>query len=343
MSFATGALSAKAKAMYGRRITHSDYQALIQKKTVADVASYLKHETYYSDILSGINEANIHRGQLEMLLRYDWFNRFSALLRYGNEKSHFYHYIIGHNEIEQIMACLHMIEHGDQLELVSKMPVHLAHYMSFDLFALAKVSDYDQLLEVVAHTPYYQTLLDARPRYMDEFDYVGVESKLTKIYYDDLIKTIHSLFSGEKRDKIEQMFTVQIELNNIIKIYRLKKYYNTSPDKIREVVTPHYGFFSKEMVDRLIEADNADDVLEQLRNSRYKNYVSDQSFMYIEYQAKAINYAMNRQSMNFSTDPDFVLMSYMVLSETEVDNLVNIIEGIRYHIAPDRIASLLIE
>lgn len=343
MSFATGALSAKAKAMYGRRITHSDYQALIQKKTVADVASYLKHETYYSDILSGINEANIHRGQLEMLLRYDWFNRFSALLRYGNEKSHFYHYIIGHNEIEQIMACLHMIEHGDQLELVSKMPVHLAHYMSFDLFALAKVSDYDQLLEVVAHTPYYQTLLDARPRYMDEFDYVGVESKLTKIYYDDLIKTIHSLFSGEKRAKIEQMFTVQIELNNIIKIYRLKKYYNTSPDKIREVVTPHYGFFSKEMVDRLIEADNADDVLEQLRNSRYKNYVSNQSFMYIEYQAKAINYAMNRQSMNFSTDPDFVLMSYMVLSETEVDNLVNIIEGIRYHIAPDRIASLLIE
>ena len=52
---------------------------------------------------------------------------------------------------------------------------------------------------------------------------------------------------------------------------------------------------------------------------------------------------MSRQQLNFSNDPDIVLMSYMIISEMEVENLVDIIEGIRYHIAPDKIANSLIQ
>lgn len=342
MSFANGAMSAKAKAMYGNRIKEADYTQLIQKRSVADVASYLKHETYYRNTLSLINESSIHRGQLEMLLRYNWFERFSDLLRYADKQSHFYHYIVGYNEIEQIMACLHMLQNGDKLDLVSKMPVHLAQYMSFDLFALAKVESYEQLLEIVQNTPYYCVLKEATPRYMSDYDFVDVESKLTRIYYQSLIDTVKQCFSGEKRKSIEAFFKSQIELDNIIKIYRLKKYYNASSDKIRSVVTPQYYHFSKQQMDEIIDVDSAEQVFEALKKSRYANFMSDTNFMYIEYHAKAIHYAMSRQQLNFSNDPDIVLMSYMVISEIEVENLVDIIEGIRYHIAPDKIASMLI-
>ena len=343
MGFSKGAMSAKAKAMYGERIRPSDYAQLIQKKSVAEVASYLKHETYYRKTLAAINENSIHRGQLEMLLRYNWFERFSDLLRYAEKQSHFYHYIVCYNEIEQIMACLHMLQNGDKLDLISKMPVHLAQYMDFDLFALAKVTSYDQLLDIVKNTPYYAILKKAQPRDMGDFDFVDVESQLTHLYYNELIATVLKCFKGDKLKSIVSFFSSQIELDNLIKIYRLKKYYDAPADKIRKVVTPHYYWFLKKDIDHLIDECNGDQVFEALKNSRYKGFMSDTNFTYIEYHAKYINYAMSRQQLNFSNDPDIVLMSYMIISEMEVENLVDIIEGIRYHIAPDKIANSLIQ
>lgn len=343
MSHASLAMSAKAKAMYGKRISDNDYNALINKKSVAEIASYLKNETSYHNTLDGINENAIHRGQLEMLLRYDWFNRFFSLLRYADKQSHFYHYIVGINEIEQIMACLHMIENNDQLDLVKKLPVHLNDYMSFDLMALAKVKDYDQLLQIVNNTIYFDTLLKNKPKRMEDFNYVSVEAELTKIYYDHLIKTIDKEFKGSKKEKIKNMFLTQIELNNIIKIYRLKRYFDASSEQIESVISPYYANFSKKQIKKMIENDDAQQVLQQLRQSRYGSFISNNDFKYIEYHAKYINYRMNREAMHFSQDSDYVLLSYMILSETELENLVDIIEGVRYHIPSDQIASLLIK
>ena len=65
----SGAIPAKARAKYGRRLTSEDYNNLIHCKTVAEVANYLKSNTYYNDVLSQLNEHNIHRGQVELLLK----------------------------------------------------------------------------------------------------------------------------------------------------------------------------------------------------------------------------------------------------------------------------------
>ena len=46
--------------MYGRRLTDKDYEDLLACKTVPEVANYLKNETVYSEILSGLNENDVH-------------------------------------------------------------------------------------------------------------------------------------------------------------------------------------------------------------------------------------------------------------------------------------------
>ena len=46
--------------------------------------------------------------------------------------------------------------------------------------------------------------------------------------------------------------------------------------------------------------------------------------------------------MMFSTNADIVLVAYMVLSEVEIQNVIDIIEGVRYGIAADKISRLLI-
>ena len=55
-----------------------------------------------------------------------------------------------------------------------------------------------------------------------------------------------------------------------------------------------------------------------------------------------IQFNMNHHVIEYYQDSSLVLLSYLLLGETEIQNLINIIEGIRYQIAPDRIRALLV-
>ena len=77
-----GALSGKTRAMFGRLLRKENYEELVQKKSVNEVVSYLKNNTHYHHILSDVDENNIHRGQLENLLKRDLVGDYEKLLRF---------------------------------------------------------------------------------------------------------------------------------------------------------------------------------------------------------------------------------------------------------------------
>ncbi len=66
---ASNAILAKARAMYGRRLTARNYQELLNCRDLPDLISYLKTRTSYSEALQAANPATTHRAQLETLLR----------------------------------------------------------------------------------------------------------------------------------------------------------------------------------------------------------------------------------------------------------------------------------
>ncbi|MEG0077112.1 V0D/AC39 family V-type ATPase subunit [Anaerorhabdus sp.] len=340
---AAGALTAKAKAMFGKRIRTEDYQAMLQKKTVAEVASYLKNDTYFNEVLAGINEKSIHRGQLEALIRQDLFQRFSSLMRYANSpKGGFYRYGIIENEIHQILNCIRSFESKDYMQFIEKMPTYLELQTSFKISDLAKVRSFDELLDVISHTDYAPIVRQFKTVHGEDFDFTGCESALRNYYFDTVLKIIDSDFSGKEKEDLRDIFLTQIELENITKIYRLKKYFETPSNRIKELISPVHLRFSKKDLDYIIDNCSADELFDYLSKSAYKNYTDNQRFIYIEYHTKKINYNINRRHLAFSNNPDIVLLSYMLLSETEVQNIVDIIEGIRYRIAPEKIERLLI-
>ena len=67
MSMAEGVIVAKARSMHGEALDEEMYQELLHKKSVAEIAGYLKHETSYAAALKDVRENNIHRGQLESI------------------------------------------------------------------------------------------------------------------------------------------------------------------------------------------------------------------------------------------------------------------------------------
>ena len=72
-SFSSNVILAKALAMYGHCLKPQNYKELLACHSVSEIAAYLKTRTSYATALREINEATIHRGYLEMLLRRKLF------------------------------------------------------------------------------------------------------------------------------------------------------------------------------------------------------------------------------------------------------------------------------
>ena len=72
-SFSSNAILTKVHAIFGKRLTPSDFSQMTRKSDVGEVAAFLKENPSYQKALKNINETEIHRGQLESLIKKDLY------------------------------------------------------------------------------------------------------------------------------------------------------------------------------------------------------------------------------------------------------------------------------
>ena len=61
------------------------------------------------------------------------------------------------------------------------------------------------------------------------------------------------------------------------------------------------------------------------------NAVKKVPHTYIDQMADRMKYLTCRHDIRFSTHPSVVMLSYIFLAQIEIQDIINIIEGIRYH------------
>ncbi len=341
-SFSGKAIMAKAKAMYGRRLTPDDYSQMLRKRTVADLAAYLKNETGYGECLKSIQETAIHRGQLENVLRRDLFQRYLRLIRYDSSRGFgFYSYAIMRMEIEQILECIQHLNAGNSEDMITSIPGFLNHYASFDLMKLAQVRTFPQLIDTLKGTSYQQVLIPFLRHDGKPIDFTASEVALRRHYYNRIDALIDKQFKGKRRDELKVIFDTKAELLNISTIYRLKVYYHADRKTVEEHLMPQRERIGKKTMNQLLEAKDSHEILTALSSSGYAKYVQG-DFLFIEYTSQQIRYYLNKRFIRFSICAPTVLAAYMVLSEIELENIISIIEGVRYGISPENIQQLLV-
>lgn len=339
------ALTTKARAMFGKRLSANEYETLLQKKSVPEIASYLKNETYFSTTLSGINEKAIHREQLEALLRMDIFHRLEKLERYGGEddKGFIYAFVM-RSEIQMILASVRYIVTKDveiRSVLISSLPMFAEKYFSFNIQKLPDVTTFAELLDVIKGTSYEKIIYKYQAQSMEEIDYIALEHDLELVLYKDIVELLNKYKGKECSELLNQIILSKAELINLSAIYRLKKYFKQSNDKIGRFMLPYTCFFTKREMEDMIDHCDANEVLDKVAK-RYHRYTRDLRFTSVEQYMQMIQFNMNHHVIEYYQDASVVLLSYLLVGETEIQNLINIIEGIRYQIAPDRIRALLV-
>ncbi len=337
------ALTAKVHAMYGRRLTPQNYRELVRKQTVNEAAAYIKQQTSYGPLLKDVNESLIHRGQLENILRRDLFDEYLKVFHYvSRDQLNFYRFLVMKMEINEVLSCIRLLNAGREDEYIFSLPSFFAKHADFDLYKLAKVKSFDELLRLLAETPYYDILKKYDPAENQKIDIVKIEMEFDNLYYGKVLKIIETTFSGEVKTQIKNSFGMQIDLGNITDIIRLKKYFNAKSDYIKALLLPYYFKVRRAELESMMDAPDADSVWQAAGETYYGRTFKRFNFEFVEKYAQQVMYQYHKQLFTSSTSAPVAVTSYLQLKEIEIQNMIHIIEGIRYELAPAEIGKLLV-
>lgn len=339
--YSSNAILSKAHAMYGRHLTEKNYDTMLECTTVSQIMLYLKNNTEYAQVLSPLNENNVHRGQLEVLLRQHLFYQFADLFRYenvANEK--FSNYIIERTEIELISQFLILLLSGRGSDYIYSLPLYFDKITSIDLHAFADIKSFNEFVEFLSKSKYYDILKPFTVKENEKPDIAKLEHALYSHLYGSTFEMIKKYIHGSAKKEMYDIFCTHIDMLNLMCIHRLKKFYKMEAEEIKNYLYSG-GRFTKNQIDRLCSCTRADELFKMAIHTKSGRIIAKMDYDHAFEILQKSDYKIAKKYMTFSVNPVVVMISYINLAEIEISNIINIIEGIRYNMPSDKIRRLL--
>lgn len=340
MAKSNAAIVSKALTMYGRRLKQEDWESLLNCKSVPEAAAYLKANTVYGDVLADIQESNIHRGELEDLLRTKLTRDVARLSIYDrNVGKGVGHFLIGMQEIRMVMRNIVRVDAHRPTPAYSAAPL-LRDSSRLNIYGLEQATTFAQIMEALKGSAYYKEVEPFYPADGDFKDYTGLENALYTDLYNALYDAVEHHSTPIARQQLHGMLDDYIDLENYSRILRLKSYYHVPDQKIRQCLLP-FGSISKKKLLEMATADTTQQVTAIMGTTR----VGKRTLRFMEDTADqlklVVRYKDAHKNLVFSTQSGVVMLSYVYVMDTEMQALIHLIEGIRYKIPPAQIRRLL--
>lgn len=340
---ANKAMISKSKSIYGTFLKADDYKKLMGLRSVGDIVSYLKKHPHFSNILKDVSEHTVHRGQLELLIRKNHFEHILKLIHVIYSKDlPYYELSILKQEHELLLSVIRTMISDDPEDLRGKIPYFFDMHTGLDLARILKAENFDDLLSALESSIYYEMLKPFQVKDLQQVRYLDIEFKLESYYYDEVFKRIDLYYKGALNKALKDIYYTKIELLNIIKIYRLKKFYQSDPITIKNLLVMKHSRMRESKWMSLIDVQNPNELLSYLSKSDFQYFKNEKDYVYVEYYAGKIRYELAKKYMYFATEVPKVFTAFMTLSDIQIENITNIIEGIRYQIPEHDMQQMLI-
>lgn len=335
------AIVAKARAIYGKRLTPEDYKNLLYKSDIGGIVDYLKGTPRYRKYFLNVNEAQVHRGQVEQTLSKSVFELYLRLCGFMSAgKNSFCSYLIRENEIKQIISALVYIKAGSKDGYLLEMPAYMMNYLSFDMMKLSKAENYPQVLAALEGTPYHKLLKPLLSLKEADLEECGVT--LYGWFLRWAFKAIEHEYKGEEAKSLKEIFLRQSDLSNIMTCYRKRSLFNEDTGQIKKSLRDSHYRVTPAMIDEILARPDADVLLlAVLKKIYFKDKIPCDSEN-LEIAIRRYNYSFCRKQLSFSQNGTMSLYALMGLCEIERSNLQKIIEGTRYNRPPAETEKLLV-
>ncbi len=328
-----GAACAKAKAMYGMKITKTEFDDLITRNSIPDVVVFLKSHPLYKEVMNDANESNIRRSALESLIRKSLSADYKKLVYYMSDldKETLKIYTL-RSEIEFILRVIIQLRNksgADKAKLMVTIPqfyevIHSEHMMS-----LLTAGTFTELTELMEKTKYAE-VLDSFD--LEKSDTAEIETALFTHYYRMLVKFIDGNYQKHEAEELKRQFGMRIDIENIRRMIRLKKSFNNLSYK-KYVIGFGYRLSMSEIEQAATAADPA--VMLEGIMPLYKEYYNNAMETNSDTAKDMVQLNVDRNILLTSKSAVSATIAYLGIKTIEMKNLFHIIENIRYGVSPD--------
>jgi V/A-type H+/Na+-transporting ATPase subunit C len=326
------AVNTKIRSMEGNLLSKNQLQYLIQSKDYSDALQYLKNETEYREVLKNFNLSDIHRGQLEVILRKNYVKNFSKLYHYfSGSYRKLFNILFMRFEIED----LKVIIRGKYIGKTEEDLVNLITYESplnyINYKELIGSKDIEDLVHRLKNTPYYKYLIPLAKEVREE-GLFRLEMCLDFVYFIKLRKFLKKI-EKEDREVIQTTNGIYADLLNIQWIFRGKKYYKLSPEELLNF-TIYDGYkLNKDTLKILCYTPSIEEFYQRVNKlpygnifekSKYKEYLLEKEILV--YTKKIYEKYKRENKLDIS-----VVVAYLELSLLECRDIISIVENKRYN------------
>ncbi len=331
-----GALSSKARAMYGKRLRLADFEHMASLTDPRDVLDCLRSQPGWSETVSSLSADQGYVGRLELEEALDL-----QLSRDYESLSHFVPkedralvaFPVRRKELEEIMTALRSLKSGVR----EQGTAHPVAGMKVDRAALHACTNYGELLAAVRESIYHPMLHRLTPAQPEALpDYAATEAILRGAYYSYLYKTIDQHYAGETKHVLLRALGEQVDLLNLIYLLRLKTYF-PGEDGLSSVLFPFGYKLKSEKMKALRSAAGPDEVFALLQDTPYAKALEGLSptTAAIEAYYRKAFYQFNRRQLTAGEPSVYTAVACLTLKELELQALVNVIESVKYGVRYD--------
>lgn len=322
-------INAKLKGMYAKRLKNDDLQDLAKQNNLKSAVAILKNKSSSLNVLS----EDADREQIEKVLNGEIIYDIEKIVKYLDKNdTQIFNLLISKYEIRCIKKAIKLLYSKNEYDENIKI---WTNTIFTDLKGLESIKSIDEFLKIINNTKYKKILKKYFENKDIEYSIFEIENELDKMY----LKSIYNSAGNNKN--LKKMIGAKIDFTNILWIFRMKKYYNFSEDKIEKSIIDINYALKKNQILSLVKAKNIEELNEILKKTVYSNIATDDIY---ELECNMKKYLHGLYIKNFKSNLLSIncIYSYLNLVELENKDIISIIEAVRYGIDKEKLLKKLI-
>ena len=217
----------------------------------------------------------------------------------------------------------------------------LAGHTSYDLTGLVQVKSYQELVAFLGDSPYGKILRRFPPDTSGQIDLMGCERALSAYYYSCQLSIVNKELKGEARADLKERFYQRIDEENLTQAYRLKRFFHSDPQYIRQSLLP-FPTRSGKLLGAIVDAGDLQQVHAALAKAGLMDEGTELEGDFIERAMLRRRAKASKRDLRGASCPPVVLRAYMTQMSIELENIINIIESVRYGLPVDEMRRMLV-
>lgn len=323
-------LIAKLKGMNAKNLNSKDFEELLKQNNIVSINSILKAKSYHLKNLDDNSSREEIENELDNIL-IDDIEKIEKYLS-NKDKEILFNCVVDY-EIKVFMDILKKIKYGkieqNKIDNINKWTSKIFNKLQ----GIARVNNINEI-KIYSKKTAFENIINSflDTNNIEESNLFLLEMQLDKFYFENLFNNLNT-------ESSKKLIGTKIDLENIIWIYRMKKYYNMPEEEIKKyIIEVDYNL---KCLNELIAIDDYKQIIEILKKTKYKEIFETENEN-LEILIRKYMYNQYKKTFRQAKYDISTIISYLGMDKNQIENIINIVGGVEYKIDKQKIQEKII-